>query len=518
MTDTLTPFPGRTRHADDAPEPAAAPAGGRGPAQVAQKVAPQKVAPGAAHKPAPRPVPSIDIEPPARAAGAAAKAWPPGNGPMKGPVRGPARGPVTGKGRPDAPSPANAPSPAARRAPPARAPANAPPAKISPTKAPPAKAPPAPRPSAKAVGRPRRSRFGQITFVLFFLIPTVLVAFYYAAIAADQYRVEVRFAVRGVEPSPLSSFGIPSLPGSSNESSDSYVIADYIDSVQIIEDIRRFEGVDLRQFFARPIVDFVHRIDPATPVAKFLDTWQWRTNVEYNSITGNTTFEVYAFTPEDARRIASLVLGQSERIVNELSREAREALISNAQEEVGRTQERLREISSAILAFRQENDVIDLERPVTVETTIITQLESQLADLRTRRRSLRGSVRADSPSVRIIDQQIAALEAQIASQQSNIGGSGGDGNLAVLVGQFTDLKLEEEFARAAYTAALQALETAEADARKQERYLATFVEPSAPDVSLHPRPLLYSLVGAFWFLICWALVVFVTRSVRDHAI
>ena len=316
----------------------------------------------------------------------------------------------------------------------------------------------------------------------------------------------------------LSSFGLSALPGSTNESADSYVIADYIDSVQIIEDIRRYEGVDLRQFFARPIVDFVHRIDPATPVAKFLDTWQWRTDVEYNSITGNTTFEIYAFTPEDARSIAALVLGQSERIVNELSREARETLISSAQNEVERTQERLREVSAAMLEFRQTNDVIDPEAPLTVETTILTQLQSELAELQTQRRALlSNNIAVNSPRVRVVDRQIRALEQQIAAQQANIGG-GSDGNLAVQFGEFTDLTLEQEFARAAYTTALQALETAEADARRQERYLATFVEPTAPDVSLHPRPLLYTIVGAFWFLICWALVVFITRSVRDHAI
>ena len=384
-----------------------------------------------------------------------------------------------------------------------------------------------PGPSAAAERRHRRrrarSRFGLVTFVLLWLIPTALVAFYYAVLATDQYVVESQFAVRGVETSPLnnlSTLGLAALPGG-NEASDSYVVADYIESAQIIEDIRRFEGVDVRQFFARPLIDFVHRIDPATPIAEFADTWRWRTNVEYNSITGNTTFEVYAFTPEDARRIAQLVLSQSERVVNELSREAREALISTAQSEVERTQQRLREASADVLAFRNAQQIVDPTQAATLEAGILQELESSLAELRTRRRALVSQVSASSPAVRALDPQIAALEAQINEQRQNIGAGSGEanaGNVAAVLGEFTDLSLSEEFARTAYTAALQSLETAQADARKRERYLAVFVAPGAPDVSLHPKRLLYTLVAAFWFLILWGVVVFVTRSVRDHAI
>lgn len=406
-------------------------------------------------------------------------------------------------------------------------PAKAPPARPVPDKAPVAKAPPPPPaavlPSAERRAKRRRSRFGLVTFVLLWAIPTALVAFYYAAVAADQYVVETQFAVRGVESTPLSglgALGLGALPGG-NESSDSYVIADYIESVQIIDDIRRFEGVDVRQFFARPLVDFVHRIDPATPVAEFAETWRWRTNVEYNSITGNTTFEVYAFTPEDARRIGELVLAQSERVVNELSREARDALINTARAEVERTQQRLREASADVLAFRNEQQIVDPTQVATLEAEILSELEGSLAELRTRRRALLAQVSANSPAVRALDPQINALEAQINEQRRNIGAGAGEsqvGNVASVVGQFTDLALSEEFARTAYTAALQALETAQADARKQERYLATFVAPRAPDVSVHPKPLLYTMVAAFWFLILWGVVVFVTRSVRDHAI
>ena len=411
-----------------------------------------------------------------------------------------------------------------------RPPASPPPTSPPPTSPSPA-SPASPAPAAPSSAREKRqrhrrarARFGQVTFLLLWLLPTALVAFYYAAVASDQYVVEAQFAVRGVEapvlPS-LNSLGLGALPGSTNESSDSYVISDYIESVQIVEDIRRNEGVDLRQFFARPLIDFVHRIDPAMPIAEFADVWRWRTNVEYNSITGNTTFEVYAFTPEDARRITELVLSQSERVVNDLSSGARDALINTARAEVERTQQRLREASAAVLAFRNAQQIVDPTQVATLEAGILQELEGALVELRTRRRALLAQVSASSPAVRALDPQIAALEAQIAEQRRNIGAGSGEadaGNVAAVVAEYTDLALSEEFARTAYTTALAALETAQADARKQERYLATFVAPSAPDVSLHPKRLLYTLVAAFWFLILWAVVVFVTRSVRDHAI
>ena len=368
----------------------------------------------------------------------------------------------------------------------------------------------------------RRSLFGTLSFLLLFVLPTLLVGYYYAAVASDQYRVEVQFAVRGAEAaSPFGNLGF-AIPGTSTEQGDSYIVSDYVRSRQIIEDIRRIDGVDLRQFFAREAADFVYRIDPDMPLAEFTEYWRDRTDAEFNSITGTTTFEVYAFAPEDSRRIAELVLARSQVLVNELSRESRESLIQTAREEVELKETDLRAASQALNQFRNRNRITTATDEAARENTILQTLEAQLTEAQTKRRAQRNSgLSENSPPVRITDREIAALQASIAAQRSQIGSGTPEettANVADLLSQNTELALAEEFARTNYTTALASLETALTDARKQQRYLATFVAPTAPDAALHPKRVLYPIIAAFWFLVLWAIVLFLYRSVRDHAV
>ena len=118
---------------------------------------------------------------------------------------------------------------------------------------------------------------------------------------------------------------------------------------------------------------------------------------------------------------------------------------------------------------------------------------------------------------------LAGLD-QIEQQRARIGsGDDGDarsgsGNIAALSQSFVELNLAVEFAKTAYTRALEALETAQAEARKQQRYLAVFVPPERPDVSRYPRPYLFTLAAFAWFVFMWMVGLFVVRSIRDHTL
>ena len=446
---------------------------------------------------------------------AAAGATPPPAGSTQPTVAGSAR-PAT------APRPAILPASvpgAVPQAPPVIAPV-APVAPVAPQ--PLAAEPPAEKPTARA-RRPKR-RFGLFAgFLLFALLPTALVGFYYFAVASPQYAVETQFAVRGSNPSTLDSLGLglSALPGASGQDADSYVVQNYIESVQVVKDIRRDQDIDIRKFYARPFIDPLYQIAPDMPWVDFADYWEWRIDAEYNSITGNTTFRVFAFTARDAHAIAEAVVAQAEQVVNELSGELRESLIGTAQEEVARTEARLRDARLAVQLFQNATQVLDPKIAAEQEGGITAQLEGELAELRTRQRALAASVSRESPTMRVIATQIAAVEAQLAEQRRNIGSGtaeAGGNNLAELSGRFIDLSLDAEFAQTAYTAALAALETAQTDARKQQRYLATYIPPEAPSVSRHPKPWLYTFIAFVWFGFVWLAGLFLVRTIREHAV
>lgn len=388
-----------------------------------------------------------------------------------------------------------------------------------------------PNPNQEQTKRRKLSlTFAKTSFLFSFFIPIFLVVFYYTFIASDQYRVDAQFSVRGVTQSPLADLGIVALPGATSQGGDSYIVTDYILSSQLIYDLAEIQHVDLRSFYSSDNVDFFYRIDAGMPVEEFREYWKNRVKVGYNSTTGNTEMQIFAFSAGDAKLIADNILILSERLVNEISSKSRDQLLDSSREEVLRTQERLNDIRKRLLQFRDREQAFDPSQVAELQVGIVRELEAQLSSLETRKRTISGSIQSDSPAVRVLDSQIEALQTQIEEERSKFG-SGTNGvdqntipddseerNLSQVLDEYSELKLEQDFATTAFTSALSALEKADAQARQQQRYFATYIFPRAPEVSLYPKRIFNCLMAAFWFLCLWAILYFVGRSVRDHAI
>ena len=90
--------------------------------------------------------------------------------------------------------------------------------------------------------------------------------------------------------------------------------------------------------------------------------------------------------------------------------------------------------------------------------------------------------------------------------------------MAEVLNKFEELTIEQNFATQAYTTALAAFETAIAEAQKQERYFATFVSPTRPEIALYPLRWLDSFIAFLVLLAVWMVSQFLYRSFRDHAI
>lgn len=380
--------------------------------------------------------------------------------------------------------------------------------------------------------RKRQLPWTAISFGLAVVLPTLLTALYFAFIASPQYVVETQFSVRGANQPSLSAFGLPALVGGGGQSSDSYIVADYIHSAQILPDIQEQTGVDIRTVYSRPTIDFLYRENGTRSLDEFRDYWRDMVNVSYNTTTGNVTMRVFAFSPSDAKQIAESILAVSEHLVNALSDKSRRQVIETANQQVARSEERLRNIRKQMTELQISEQAVDPTAVATMEATIISSLEQELANLRTRYKALVDSVSSDAPSARVIERNISALEAQLVEQKKRLTGdvdqptdskttrAGVDTSNALpqMISRFSELGVEQEFAVKAYTASLAALETSMQEAQKQERYFAVYVPPREPEVALYPFSILNTgivLLGSLGF---WLIGYFVFRSVKDHAI
>jgi capsular polysaccharide transport system permease protein len=365
-----------------------------------------------------------------------------------------------------------------------------------------------------------------ISFLLMVAIPGAVAGMYFLMVASPQYRVETQFSVRGASQSSMSSFGLSGLFGSSVQSGDSYIVSSYIESVQLIRDVKEQLGIDLRQYYSKNDIDFHYRIRPDLPLEKFTEYWRDMIEVSFNSTTGNTTLYIYAFSSDDSKAIADAILKVSETLVNNLSENNRQQMTLMASKQVDRSEERLRKVREQIRKLRSDEKTIDPTILSQSEAQLTQQLESQLQNLKTKQATLLQSVDKDAPSARMLQKQIKAAEQALVYQKNKIDGTGNstrptngeDRNVAEVLNRFEELTVEQGFATQAYTTALAAFETALAEAQKQERYFATFVAPTRPEIALYPLRWLDTFITVLVLLAVWMISQFLYRSFRDHAI
>jgi capsular polysaccharide transport system permease protein len=197
-----------------------------------------------------------------------------------------------------------------------------------------------------------------------------------------------------------------------------------------------------------------------------------------------------------------------------------------ASKQVDRSEERLRKVREQIRKLRSDEKTIDPTILSQSEAQLTQQLESQLQNLKTKQATLLQSVDKDAPSARMLQKQIKAAEQALVYQKNKIDGTGNstrptngeDRNVAEVLNRFEELTVEQGFATQAYTTALAAFETALAEAQKQERYFATFVAPTRPEIALYPLRWLDTFITVLVLLAVWMISQFLYRSFRDHAI
>ena len=367
-----------------------------------------------------------------------------------------------------------------------------------------------------------------ISFFAMVLIPAAIASLYYIMIASPQYQVETQFAVRGSSQSSVATMGLGSLlGGTTTQTGDSYIVSSYVESLQLIRDVQQELGIDLRQFYTRDNIDWLYRIEPDMPLEKFTEYWRDMTEVSFNATTGNTTLYIYAFSAEDSKAIADAVLKVSERLVNQLSEENRQQVMQVASKQVDRAEERLRKVQAEVRKLRVDEKITDPVALAQLQNQTLSTLRGNLSNLKTRHTALLKSVSPEAPQAKSIQKQIDALETQIAEQEAQLGSTSTTGkslsaedkaNLADVLNKFEELTIEQGFATQAYTTALAAFETAIVEAQRQERYFATFVSPTRPEIALYPMRYLDSFIAFLVLLAAWMATQFLYRSFRDHAI
>ena len=375
----------------------------------------------------------------------------------------------------------------------------------------------APLPYAATAGGRRRVSAGALSFLFVVIIPTLLAAIYFFAIAADQYVVEFRFAVRSVE--PVRGDAPTLLHGSVAAAQlglDSNIVVQYIQSRAIVDEIGK--SLDLRKLFSRRRADRLSRLSLPTPIEELVRYWRGQVDAFFDGSDGTITVKVSAFAPEDALAIARAVVDASERLVNTLSQRARADTMRQSQEELARAEARLADALAKLRQFRDRQKLLDPKETADRTLTLAAKLREQRLAAEAELTTLKKYLHDKTPAVEMLESRIAALAAQQRALDAEVTAAHGAGAPALsgALASYERLEAERNFAEAAYRHALDALDRSRLEADRRQIYLADFVAPSLPQEALYPRrwrDLGLTLLIAFAL---WGVGGLVVQAVRDH--
>jgi len=351
-------------------------------------------------------------------------------------------------------------------------------------------------------------------------LPALLGTYYFALVATDRYVSGAGFSVRGMDAGGgmdvLGAF--TGLASTGSTTSDSYIVLNYLESRDLLDRLQ--EDFDVRRFYGEEKIDYISRMGDDLMIEEVVEYWEGMIATTYDSTSGIITIEVEAFEPENAERVATLVLQYVQDLVNRLSEKARQDSVRFAESEVVRSETRLRDALQELRVFREQEQSINPAASAQLQIELIGALETQLVDIRARMAALGESIDQDAPSMSALRRQAEALEAQIAEKMKGLSNSSlqtkAGATLSGQLAEYESLEVEKEFGQQAYASALSSLEQARMEADRQQRYLAVYSYPSLPEDALYPRRILSIVMLIVVLTSIWGIGTLIVYSVRDH--
>lgn len=324
-----------------------------------------------------------------------------------------------------------------------------------------------------------------------FVLPMTASILYYAAIASPRFASEVRFVVRSS--APLLSrdrYAGSTIEPKEKIVQDTAVLLNYLGSPAVIRDLK--SNVDLAKLYGREDIDFVSRLSDKATQQDILEYWKKKYSVTVNPKSGIVELEVIAFSAQESQDLLKLVLDLSEKQINKLSTGMWNDLIVSTQKDVDAATAQVSSLRAKLRDTQNKTGVFDIDLSAESIISVLTNIESSVAELKSRRQALSQSVEAGSPQLSDIERRIASLEEQAAALREKTAGSSqqGVGNLAEFSSLFDKLKLDLKMAEGKLQSAISDLEKIKLVSALQLVYIDNFTEPTLPDYSKYPRTIL----------------------------
>jgi len=361
--------------------------------------------------------------------------------------------------------------------------------------------------------------FKSAIFWLFFVIPMTLGITYYHQYASKQYKATAHFTIEKTGKAQSDPFGfLTGLSGNVPSTRDALIIKDFIESREVIE--RTKKDFDIRKMYMREDKDWLSRLKSDASMEDIVDYWKSKVSIEFNTTTGIAHLSVLAFEPEDSITIINAIMKESQKLVNDLSDQARKDSLKFAKKELNAAQDHLKKVRGEVSKFRDNEKILNPEKDIEAKVSLVTNLEAQLATAEAELMSLRAALHDNSPKVKAALNKYQSLKRQVKKVRNRVyrnSNKKSKKTIGSLLAKQQSLLTDQEFAEKAYASALLNKQQATIEATQQHLYLTTIVNPQLPEKAAKPDQPHDYIVLFLGCLLLWGIVGLIIASVRDHA-
>jgi len=348
------------------------------------------------------------------------------------------------------------------------------------------------------------------------LIASLLAAVYWLLIASDRYVSHAHVIIERTDLSggPTMDFS-NLLAGAGNANrADQLLLRDHLLSVDMLRKLDA--ALKLREHYADASRDPLSRIwSTDGSIESFHEYFLSRVSVEYDDYSGVLMIEAQAFEPRMAHAIATMLVQEGERFMNQRAHNLARAQVSFLEQQVLQMNTRALAARRAVLDYQNRKGLVSPQATAEAIAAIVARLESQRIDLQTQRASLQAYLVANHPNVVMLNQQIAAIEQQLARERRRLAAPTGS-SLNRTVEEFQRLEADAVFADDVYKTALVALERGRVEAIRTIKKMSVMEAPTMPEYPMQPRRIYNTLVSVLIAMLVAGVAHLLMAIIRDH--
>lgn len=367
--------------------------------------------------------------------------------------------------------------------------------------------------------RKRRSRIFSPLLWLTVILPTLVAGSYFGLVASDQFISESSFVVRSPSNSGANASGLGALfqglGGMSRAQDDTYTVQEYIRSRTALDALIA-DKIPVRSYYESKgdMFSRFNGLGLEDSHEAFYQYYRDKVIVSFDAVSGIATLRVHSFDPKESNQINNALLKKGEALINQLNNRARTDTISFAQENVKQAEEQVKAIADKLMQYRTENGIFDLKEQSTVQLGLVSKLQDELILIQTQLDQVR-SITPDNPQISGLVTREQSLRDEIRRQTELIAGKNSK-SIASRAAEYQRLILENELAEKQLAAAMTSLESAKAEADRQQLYLEVVAHPNTPDMAQEPKRIYNTMATFVIGLMLYGVLSLLLASVREH--